>query len=137
MGRIPRPRPDHLAVKLLLIRLRLGLSQKGMIRRLNYHASPLYSSSLSEFEKGVREPPLPLLLRYARLADIPMEVLVDDDLDLPAKLNDEHSGQEEMRPKCPACHSIKNQIKDGHNPGGFQRYLCRVCGRNYTPEAPV
>ena len=38
------------------------------------------------FERGVREPPLPVLLEYARAANIYIEVLIDDDLDLPKKL---------------------------------------------------
>jgi hypothetical protein len=41
---------------------------------------------ISEFETGKREPSLPLLLRYARLAGVWMDVLVDDELDLPARL---------------------------------------------------
>jgi transcriptional regulator with XRE-family HTH domain len=41
---------------------------------------------ISEYERGIREPPLPILLRYARLAAVPTEVLIDDDLDLPNKL---------------------------------------------------
>jgi len=32
---------------------------------------------------GTREPPLPILLRYARLAGISTDVLIDDDLKLP------------------------------------------------------
>jgi transcriptional regulator with XRE-family HTH domain len=42
--------------------------------------------TLSEFELGKREPPLRLLLQYARVANVYLEVIADDDLDLPAKL---------------------------------------------------
>lgn len=41
---------------------------------------------ISEFELGDAEPPLPVLLKYARIAGVNMEDLVDDELDLPAKL---------------------------------------------------
>jgi hypothetical protein len=41
---------------------------------------------ISDYELGKREPPLPILLRYARVAGVQMEVLVDDEMDLPAKL---------------------------------------------------
>ena len=35
---------------------------------------------------------------------------------------------------CPHCQSTKRQVKVGRNPSGSQRYLCRGCGRKYTPE---
>jgi hypothetical protein len=35
---------------------------------------------------GAREPPLVILLEYARLANIYIDVLVDDDVDLPGRL---------------------------------------------------
>lgn len=40
-------------------------------------------AGISGYEPGEREPPLPVLLAYARLAKVPMKVLVDDELDLP------------------------------------------------------
>ena len=36
---------------------------------------------------------------------------------------------------CPACGSSENQVKNGKNPSGTQRYLCKKCRRVYTPEA--
>jgi hypothetical protein len=42
---------------------------------------------ISAFELGTREPPLPVLLAYARLAGISTDVLIDDELDLPKKLS--------------------------------------------------
>jgi transcriptional regulator with XRE-family HTH domain len=41
---------------------------------------------ISEFETGKREPSLIVLLRYARLAGVCVDTLIDDDLGLPAKL---------------------------------------------------
>jgi hypothetical protein len=38
---------------------------------------------ISAYEHGTREPNLLTLLRYARLAKVSMDVLVDDKLDLP------------------------------------------------------
>jgi transcriptional regulator with XRE-family HTH domain len=86
MGRAPRPKPERLAVKLLQIRAALGLTQDEMLERLNYRKSPLYASQISDFEQGKREPPVLVLLRYARVAGVPMEMLVDDDLNLPDHL---------------------------------------------------
>lgn len=86
MGRTARPKPNRLAHKLLDIRTRLDLTQGEMIKRLGYNRSPLYPSSLSEFENGKREPPLLVLLQYGRVAGVPVEVLIDDDLNLPEHL---------------------------------------------------
>ncbi len=36
--------------------------------------------------------------------------------------------------RCPSCQSTTRQVKNGHHPSGSQRYLCRPCGRRYTPE---
>jgi transcriptional regulator with XRE-family HTH domain len=41
---------------------------------------------ISTYELGKREPPLPILLRYAQAAGVSTDVLIDDRLDLPAKL---------------------------------------------------
>jgi transcriptional regulator with XRE-family HTH domain len=43
-------------------------------------------SAVSQYELGTREPPLPVLLKYARLAGVIMDVLVDDEMDLPKRL---------------------------------------------------
>lgn len=81
-----RPAPKRLGEKLLQIRTALELSQTGIVTRLDYEESPLYPAQISNFEQGKREPPLQLLLAYARLANIPLEMLADDKLDLPDKL---------------------------------------------------
>lgn len=86
MGRIARPKPERLAAKLLAIRTRFDLTQGELIKSLGYRKSPLYPSSISEFEQGKREPPLLVLFAYAKLAGVPMEMLVDDDQDLPEHL---------------------------------------------------
>jgi transcriptional regulator with XRE-family HTH domain len=76
----------RLASKLLHIRTRFGLTQEQMLERLNYKKSPLYASQISDFEQGKREPPLLVLLQYARVAGVYMEALVDDELNLPERL---------------------------------------------------
>jgi transcriptional regulator with XRE-family HTH domain len=80
-----RQRAERLAGKLLQIRIALGLSQSQMLRRLGAEDMVLYQR-ISEYERGEREPPLPILLRYARVAGVNTEALIDDELDLPAKL---------------------------------------------------
>src|SRR5947209_11019228 len=80
-----RPRPSRLAEKLLQIRNALGLSQTEMHRRLGVEDLVEYHS-ISKYELNKNEPPLVILLEYARLANVYIEVLIDDELDLPAKL---------------------------------------------------
>lgn len=85
MGRASRPKPSRLAEKLTEIRLQLALTQVEMLKRLDYQKSSLYLGHISEFEIGKREPCLPVLLRYARVAGVSLETIVDDELDLPKK----------------------------------------------------
>ena len=86
MGSARRPKPARLAAKLTQIRVALGLTQEQMIGRLKYSDSPLHTSYISGFETGDREPPLPVLLAYARCVGISTDVLIAAALDLPGKL---------------------------------------------------
>lgn len=85
MGTRPRYKPERLAEKLLQIRLTLELSQTEMLYRLGFEDLIPYTQ-ISQYERGKSEPSLPLLLRYAHVAGVHMEDLVDDELDLPDKL---------------------------------------------------
>ncbi|HEX8145741.1 MAG TPA: helix-turn-helix transcriptional regulator [Pyrinomonadaceae bacterium] len=85
MGVKARQRPERLAEKLLQIRETLGLSQSELLRRLDLEDAISYKK-ISDYERGQREPSLIVLLRYARLAGVCVDSLIDDDLDLPADL---------------------------------------------------
>lgn len=85
MGRSTPAKPKRLPEKLLQIRTALGLSQNGMLRCLGL-PEKLIQTSISGYERGAREPSLLVLLEYARVAGIYMDVLVDDALELPEKL---------------------------------------------------
>lgn len=85
MGKRSRPKPERLAEKLLQIRQAYDLSQNGMIRRLGL-VGELIQADISAFELGTREPALPHLLRYAKVAGISVDLLIDDEVDLPPKL---------------------------------------------------
>lgn len=80
-----RERPERLAEKLLQIRLALGLSQGEMLGRIGLGETG-YRHYVSQFETGRREPSLLVLLRYARAANVSVEALIDDEIDLPAKI---------------------------------------------------
>jgi transcriptional regulator with XRE-family HTH domain len=83
MGRSYRSRPKRLADKLKAIRLQLGLTQADMVKALAVKDEPLRPASISGYELGQREPPLLVLLRYARLGGCTMEELVDDKIRWP------------------------------------------------------
>ena len=83
MGRSYRSRPKRLAEKLKAIRLKLGLTQAQMVKALAVKDEPLRPASISGYELGEREPPLIVLLRYARLGGCTMEQLVDDKIRWP------------------------------------------------------
>jgi transcriptional regulator with XRE-family HTH domain len=79
MGKKPRPKPKHLAAKLLAIRLHFELSQSRLVRALGCELS---SARISEYENGTREPSLLILLGYSKLAHVTINMLVDDELKL-------------------------------------------------------
>ena len=80
-----RPKPKRLAEKLRHIRLELGLSQVELHRRLGVE-DLISNTHISRYESGLREPPLVILLQYARLAGVNTEALIDDEMDLPGTL---------------------------------------------------
>ena len=88
-----RPRPKRLAEKLLQIRNALGLSQTDLWRHLGVE-DEISQKLISKYELDQNEPPLKVLLQYARVAGVHMEDIVDDELDLPEKLpgNFRHAG---------------------------------------------
>lgn len=79
MTRRGYPKPQNLAAKLFTIRCALGLSQSQMAHRIKFYG---HYSRISEFESGRRQPGILVLLAYARAANIPLEHIVDDDMDL-------------------------------------------------------
>lgn len=85
MGKAVRERPARLAEKLLHIRKLLDLSQNGMIRRMGM-TGEIVQADISTYEIDQREPPLKVLLAYARAANTLVEALIDDGLDLPEEL---------------------------------------------------
>lgn len=77
--------PQNLAKKLLQIREFLNLSQTEMLKRLGFD-DRLYRSNISQYERGEREPPLLVVLNYAKVAGITVEILIDDEVELPVRM---------------------------------------------------
>jgi len=75
----------RLARKLKKIRLELKLSQSQILEQLGF-SDHLFRSNISQYERGDRVPSPTVLLEYARLANVDLAVLIDDNLDLPANI---------------------------------------------------
>jgi transcriptional regulator with XRE-family HTH domain len=99
MGKGKRERPARLGDKLTEIRLKLRLSQNSMLRHLGLD-DKLTREELSAYERGVREPTLLTLLKYAQAAGIYVDMLIDDGVDLPDNL-----------PSKPKNKGVNNRIK--------------------------
>jgi transcriptional regulator with XRE-family HTH domain len=82
MGKKRRAQPKKLAGKLREIRTRLKLGQAQMAMRFENSPGEIYPGLISRFEQGKVEPTLLILLEYARLGRVSMEVLVNDKLKL-------------------------------------------------------
>jgi transcriptional regulator with XRE-family HTH domain len=82
MGSGKRLIPARLGEKLKAIREDLGLTTEEMIAKLDCPEVPLHRASITQFEKGRREPQLIILLKYARLVKNNVDVLIDDEQDL-------------------------------------------------------
>jgi transcriptional regulator with XRE-family HTH domain len=75
-----RNRPKRLAEKLLQIREALGLSQPELAKRLGNERTHHH---ISKYERDKSVPPIEVVLAYARLANVSMNQIVDDKVDLP------------------------------------------------------
>lgn len=85
MGRAKRTTPEKLGEKLAKIRKNLDLTIDGIIEKLDSPEIPLHPASISMYESSKREPPLIILLRYAKLIGVSTDILIDDSEELPDK----------------------------------------------------
>jgi transcriptional regulator with XRE-family HTH domain len=85
MGAQTRRTPKRLPEKLREIRMKLGLSQNEMIRRLGLEEE-LTREQVSSFELGRRQPNLMTLWAYANAANLYVDALILDSKDLPESL---------------------------------------------------
>jgi transcriptional regulator with XRE-family HTH domain len=56
-----------------------------MLERLDLPAE-ITQSNISAYERGTKEPPLLVIMKYAEVANVWIDVLVNDSLDLPSTL---------------------------------------------------
>ncbi len=83
MGTGKRVRPVRLGEKLKAIRENLGLTTEELIVKLNCPTVLLHRASITQYEKNRREPALIVLLNYGRLAGISVDILIDDEENVP------------------------------------------------------
>ncbi|HKH20815.1 MAG TPA: helix-turn-helix transcriptional regulator [Gammaproteobacteria bacterium] len=77
--------PKRLGIKLRQIRVALGLTQEEMLKLLDF-PPVITQSTLSAYERNAKLPPYFVLARYGDVANIWIDVLVRDSLDLPETL---------------------------------------------------
>lgn len=110
MGTANRLRPKHLGQKLAAIRRQLQLSQNELIRKLGF-GSVLLREEISSFERAIRVPPPLVLLAYARLANVHVDDLLDDQINLPEKLPaNPLEGEGAAKHKLPRSNTKKAEI---------------------------
>ena len=87
MGRASRRRymPARLGEKFLQIRTALNLTQESMPARLEL-PTKITQSNISAYERGMKEPPIFVIMKYAHVANVWIDVLVEDSLDLPSRI---------------------------------------------------
>lgn len=77
--------PKRLAEKLKHVRVSMGLTQQAMFEALEKEMNgnaKLHFGYITRFESGSRVPSLLVLLAYARVTGITVEVLIDDNLNI-------------------------------------------------------
>lgn len=75
----PRRRPKRMAEKLKQIRETLGLTQSELVAALGIDTP---YNNVSKWELDKNEPPIDVLLAYCRHVGIPLEEIVDDQLEI-------------------------------------------------------
>lgn len=86
MGRGKQEQPLLIAQKLRQIRRGLGLTQDEMANRLKGEGVMVHRGYIGSFEIGERVPSLLITMAYAKLANISMEEICNDELQLPEHL---------------------------------------------------
>ena len=116
MGKYPRQKQERVGEKLRQIREGLGLSQTDILREFGLDED-YQRGIISNYENDHREPPLFVLLKYARLSGVCLDEIVDDDVDLPKLLpvKDRHPNlrktSSSKRQRASATKSLKREAR--------------------------
>jgi transcriptional regulator with XRE-family HTH domain len=82
MGRGKAEQPKRLAEKLRAARVRQGWTQKQMFEALRGQGRKLHLGYIACYETGKSIPSLLILLTYARVCQIPLEAILDDEMEI-------------------------------------------------------
>lgn len=103
--------PRKLGAKLRQIRMALDLTQEEMLKLLDL-PSVISQTTISAYERNAKLPPYFVLARYGDVANVWIDVLVLDSLDLPEKLPSptkiKHGGVEQLQ----LSHRSTRRLKD-------------------------
>lgn len=82
-----RPKTPRLGEKLKQIRKTLGggLTQNELVKKLGLE-DDFDQERISKYERGVLEPPIYVLIAYSDISNIPLDVLLRPEHDIPEKL---------------------------------------------------
>lgn len=100
MKKAPPITSERLPQKLKAIRVAMKLSQNELLERMGF-ADHLFRSNISQYERGLRVPAPSVLLAYARLANLDVAVLIDDNLDPPGMIARSMNSEGVSRPRKP------------------------------------
>lgn len=86
------------------------MSQSEMTRHLGAERTfQTARARISEYESGKREPPLLILLAYSRVAQVHLEILIDDEATLPDRLPGNfnfNDYKQQLRPVHPSGETV-------------------------------
>lgn len=113
MAHASRLKPLRLGEKLRQIRIAFGLSQNELIQRIGF-TDELIREEISAFERGIRLPPYALTLEVARISNVYVDALIDDELDLPAELPSrvKHEGMKRVSSSRDKRKTIASKIRE-------------------------
>ena len=100
MKKAPPITSSRLPQKLKAIRVAMKLSQNEILERLGF-ADYLFRSNVSQYERGLRVPAPAVLLAYARLANLNVAVLIDDNLEMPEVIPSPTNGEPNLHRRKP------------------------------------
>ncbi len=67
-----------------------------MVRALGL-STKLTRNDISKYERGIREPALSVLLKYARAAKVNVDILIDDDIELSDQIRETKLRRKSLR----------------------------------------
>lgn len=128
-----------LGKKLRHIRLWKGITQTEMLQLVMPDGVEGHRACISQWEKGLRQPPIDAQIIYAQIADIPLENLLVDEQNLPEHLFVEHSRFNNQKAKMTKAKKRTNIQSDGQSnvPQNVMSELKQIVIPSSEDDAPL